>query len=221
MSGRLCNTLGWRAGVTESLSFCVFPFKFLLGARSLTEKYQMYWDCCPVTVTVSLVFNLLKLLEKLFDQFMVKQHFEGCLFFFFFFLFSQSEKVIKKICRDPESSQLLLWVMRYIFSLANYDFHMKLMVPGNWIPRRPWWGRMKGWGRPGWPWRSIMLKCVVLRTEEGQQKRVLKLPDNEGISNKPFHWLPKVGHIKFFVLCIMMSDAIKDKSVWESYCSTN
>lgn len=57
---------------------------------------------------MSLVFNLLKLPEKLFDQFMVKQHFEGCLFFFFLLLFSQSEKVIKKICGDPESSQLLL-----------------------------------------------------------------------------------------------------------------
>lgn len=64
---------------------------------------------------------------------MVKQHFEGCLFFFF----PQSENVVQKICRALESSQLLLCVLRYIFSLANYDFHMKLMVPGNGIPRRP------------------------------------------------------------------------------------
>lgn len=51
---------------------------------------------------------------------------------------------------------------------------------------------------------------MVLRTKEGVcwQKAVVRLLDNWRISNTPFLWLPKIGHIEVFILYIMMMSVL-------------
>lgn len=164
----------WRTGVAKSNSstFCPFPFKFL----NVNKTFAIHlsnglkssgggWVISSQVTKVTLEINWLSD-QAAFWRFLV-----------LFFDFSVWECYLKDLQRSCKQSSIAL---SYIFSLANCDFHMKLMVPGNEIWRRPCWGRMKDWGRLVWFWSSITLKYVVLRTKEGPcwQKAVVRIVDN-------------------------------------------